>query len=511
MKDARDSSGGESGLSRRELMRRGGLAIAAVGAAPILARGASAETAPSAPGATDVPRVPTPGATTLVLRARRTMQNPDGRLDVPAMTYNDTLPGPEIRVREGDTVRFQLENLLGDQDTLTHWHGLLLPASMDGVPRVSSAPVPPKRVLVYEYPIRQSGTYWYHSHQGLQEQLGLYGAFVIEPKHEPGGYDVDAVLLFSDWTHQDPDGIVPNLRKEGVARAGKAKGGMSGGGMSGKDGMAKAAGMGAPDLSDVKYDAFLLNGTGTQAPFTLAVKPGQRVRLRLVNGAASTYFFVQMDGHPLRITHADGQPVRPVEVDRVLLGMGETYDAVVEIREAGAFTIHGLAQDGSGQAVGVLHTPGSPATPNLSMPAPGPRTLAYSELRAPEDTTLPEGEVRSFRLVLGGDMSAYTWSINGALYPDADPLLIRQGERVQVEIVNQTMMYHPMHLHGHFFRLLSGSGGDRFAPRKHTVNLAPGGTERVEFTADNPGSWIFHCHNLYHFEAGMARVWTYEV
>ena len=264
-----------------------------------------------------------------------------------------------------------------------------------------------------------------------------------------------------------------------------------------------------PDLSDVKYDAFLLNGTAPRAPWTLAAKPGQRIRLRLINGGASTYFNLQVDGHPLRVTHADGEPVRPVEVDRILLGMGETYDATIEVAGSGSFTIHAMAQDGSGQALGVIHTPDVKPQADTRMPPLAARVLSYGQLEALRDTTLPAGVERDFRLVLGGEMKRYVWTLNGETWPDAKPLGIRQGERVRVELVNETMMFHPMHLHGHFFRLLAGQGPR--APLKHTVNVPPAGSARIEFTADNPGSWIFHCHNLYHLEAGMGRVFRYEV
>jgi FtsP/CotA-like multicopper oxidase with cupredoxin domain len=278
------------------------------------------------------------------------------------------------------------------------------------------------------------------------------------------------------------------------------------GGMAAMPGMASSGGA---DLSDVKYPAFLLNGRAPAAPWTLEARSGERIRLRLVNGGASTYFRVQLDGHALEVTHADGLAVQPVEVDEILMGMGETYDVVVRLAKPGSWTLHAVAQDGSGQAIGVLHTAGSAPTPNVSMPAPGKRVLAYAQLRALQPTTLPEGPVKSFRLPLQGDMQRYVWLIDGQAWPKADALEIGRGDRVQVEIVNQTMMWHPMHLHGHFFRLLNGAGD--LCPLKHTVNVAPGETVRFEFTADNPGRWFFHCHNLYHLEGGMAREFVYTI
>jgi FtsP/CotA-like multicopper oxidase with cupredoxin domain len=392
---------------------------------------------------------------------------------------------------------------------------------MDGAANVSGPPVPPGRVFVYEFPIRQSGTYWYHSHFELQEQRGLAGPFVIEARREPGRYDHDAVVMLTDWMHGDPRAVVPRLRAAsgpGAAvamPARSASGAMAktmpaAGGMAMPAGKPEAAAMqmgGGADLSDVKYDAFLLNGRGTQAPWTLAVRAGERVRLRLINAGASTYFSVMLDGHPLEVTHADGQPVRPVVVDRILMGMAECCDVVVRLKRSGSYTLHAVAQDGSGQAVGVLHTRDAKPSANLALPAPGARALAYADLKSPEETTLPAGDLHEFRLALQGDMRRYVWTVNGQAYPDADPLLIRQGERVRVELVNETPMWHPMHLHGHFFRLLNDAGP--FCPLKHTINVAPRSSERFEFTADNPGRWFFHCHNLYHLEAGMARVWEY--
>jgi FtsP/CotA-like multicopper oxidase with cupredoxin domain len=279
-----------------------------------------------------------------------------------------------------------------------------------------------------------------------------------------------------------------------------------------KSGGAQPGGMkmeaGAVDLSDVKYDAFLLNGRAPNDPWTLSVRPGERVRLRMIDGGASTYFQVRLDGHQLQVTHADGLAVQPVTVDHLLIGMGETYDAVVKIAKPGSYTLHAVAQDGSGQALGVLHTPGVAPQPNRDIPKFDGRALSYADLRAPAPTTLPDGPARTFRLPLQGDMARYIWMIDGQAWPKADPLLIRRGDRVQIELVNETAMWHPMHLHGHFFRVLQGAG-DR-CPLKHTANVAPRETLRIEFTADNPGRWFFHCHNAYHLDAGMAREFQYE-
>jgi FtsP/CotA-like multicopper oxidase with cupredoxin domain len=268
--------------------------------------------------------------------------------------------------------------------------------------------------------------------------------------------------------------------------------------------------MGSADLADVDYSAFLLNGRRNHDPWTAVARPGERVRLRVINVGSSTFFRFMIDGHPLTVSHADGNAVRPVEVDNLLIGVAETYDLLVTVRESGSFMIRAEAQDGSGQAVGVPHTPDAQPKADLAKSRWGPRQLAYGQLQAEAETTLAAGPPRGYALDLTGDMMRYVWSINDQVYPKADPLVVRPGERVLVTMTNRTGMWHPMHLHGHFFRLLSSGDDQRTVPLKHTVALAPQATVRVEFLADNPGRRFFHCHNLYHLEAGMARAWIYE-
>jgi FtsP/CotA-like multicopper oxidase with cupredoxin domain len=503
------------GMSRRALLQG-----AAVGASALVTPRVARALKTSNAGA----YVPRPNPAQYALSIAAASFAPDGAEPVAAVLVNGDLPAPEVRVREGELVRILVENQLPDSPTSIHWHGLLLPAAMDGVPDVSNAPIAPGQTYVYEYPIRQSGTYWYHSHVGFQEQLGCYGAFVIEPAHERLKTEHDAVIILGDWLHRSPQAVFAQLR--GVSEPGVAtktereqgsgmptpsaiptSGTPTGGMKMGGNAPAAAKMAGQVDLSDVRYDAFLLNGRGPDNPWTLAVRPGERVRLRLINGGSSTYFRVRLDGHRLQITHADGLAVQAVTVDHLLMGMGEVYDAVVQMAGRGSYTLHAVAQDGSGQALGVLHTPGAAPQVNRAMPAFDGRALSYADLRAPLPTTLPEGPVRAFRLPLSGDMARYIWMIDGQAWPKADPLHIKRGERVQIELVNESMMWHPMHLHGHFFRVLQGAG--EHCPLKHTANVAPKETLRIEFTADNPGNWFFHCHNLYHLEAGMAREFVY--
>jgi len=470
--------------------RRAWLQASAAG----LATGAAWGLVPTARGATTTRAaayVPRPRAADYRFRVQATTLDPDERKSVPGITVDGRYPGPEIRVRAGSSLRVAVNNGLADSPTSIHWHGLLVPAGMDGVPDVANYPIAAGRVYVYEFPLRQNGTYWYHSHWQLQEQVGLAGPLIIESSDDPH-VDRDVAVMLGDWLHGSPYAALDVLKKGPPPSPSGAPAKMEG----------------KPDLSDLAYDAFLLNGRGTQDPWTLKAKRGARIRLRIINAGASTYFRVRLDGHPLTITHADGLAVRPVTVDHILMGMAETYDVQVTLAKSGSYTLHAMAQDGSGQAIGVLHTSDVAPKANLALPAFDGRELDYRDLRAAAPTTLPAGPARTFELALGGNMARYIWTINGEAYPNTAPLLIRRGERVQIAMRNDTSMWHPMHLHGHFFRVLQGAGDD--APLKHTVNVAPKGTARIEFIADNPGRWIFHCHNLYHFEAGMARVFEYE-
>jgi FtsP/CotA-like multicopper oxidase with cupredoxin domain len=441
-------------------------------------------------GTTEAIDVPRPHTPQYRFRVGATALNLDGHGVVPGITVNGQYPGPEIRLREGSILRIEVENTLPNEPTSIHWHGLLLPASMDGVPDISIFPIAPRRVFIYEYPLHQSGTYWYHSHFRLQEQIGMAGPFVIEGRDEPLKVDHDVVVFLGDWLHRSPYAAIETLKKNPKPMATGAE-------------MANVK----SDLSDIQYDAFLLNGRTSRDPWTYKARPGERIRLRIVNAAASTYFRLHLDGHPFRITHADGLMVEPVEVDHLQIGMAETYDAVVTLSGSGSYTLHAAATDGSGQAMGILHTPDVAAKPNFEMPTFQGRVLSYSDLAA-TPTALPPGPVRPFTLALQGNMANYVWTINGQAYPKADPLVISRGDRVQLELRNETSMWHPMHLHAHFFRVLQGAG--ERAPLKHTVSVAPHETVRIEFTADNPGRWFFHCHNLYHLEAGMARAFEYE-
>lgn len=455
----------------------------------------------------------------------------------PALVVNGSIPGPTLRFTEGDLARITVRNALEDEETSIHWHGLLVPFEMDGVPYLTTPPIPPGESFVFEIPLRQSGTYWYHSHSGLQEQRGVYGGIVIESATPDGGRDVrDELVVLSDWTDESPEEVMRTLMR-GSEWYSIRKGNQQtlyGAWRAGELGSfirRERARMPAMDISDVAYDAFLANG---EVHHRIDGTPGEQVRLRLVNAGASTYFYVTSGAGPLEVIAADGIDVEPVKVPRILMGIAETYDALVTIPEDGALEVMAVAQDGSGRARitigrGTGTIPADPSMPNLyamddsvvgaidasrtvvdplALEADRPPT-PYNVLRATESTELPTGApVRELELRLTGDMTTYRWGINDLAFADAPLIGVREGEVVRIKFVNETMMHHPMHLHGHFFRVLTPQG--ERSPLKHTVDVPPMGTRTIEFLADEPGDWFLHCHILYHMDMGMARVVSYQ-
>ncbi|CAN5509502.1 multicopper oxidase family protein [soil metagenome] len=406
--------------------------------------------------------------------------------------YNGRFPGQEIRVREGERLRITVENRLPEITTV-HWHGVPVPNPMDGVPDVTQAPIPPGGSFVYDYAAEPAGTYMYHSHAGLQLDRGLLGPLVIEESTPHVAYDREYTLVLDDFLPGEPEPI--------AARGMMGGGMMRGSGMMGGE-TPEACGLPA-------YPAFLVNGHPPADPAAFEVRRGERVRLRLINPSASTIFRVALAGHRMQVTHSDGRPVRPVEVDALLIGTGERYDVVIEANNPGTWNLVAASTNaGPGAARALLHYAGTgaaaPGEGNLPEGIRGGRLLTLADLHSVETTGKPgQRPDRTFDLTLsGGMMMARGWSIDGERYADAAPLEIRRGERVRVNLSNMTMCAHPMHLHGHFFRV-----GDAL---KDTV-LVPGHMGRVsfEFTADNPGDWFFHCHILYHMERGMARVFRY--
>lgn len=412
--------------------------------------------------------------------------------------YEGGVPGPEIRITEGDTLRVHLRNGLPAKTTI-HWHGLPVPTGMDGVPGLSQRPVGPGEEFLYEFVAPTAGTYIYHSHVGLQLDRGLYGPLVVEAKDEELDYDREHTIVLDDWldgTGGTPDDALRALQSSG--------GGMMGGGMMGGSG-------------DIPYPLYLINGRPPQDPETLTVREGERLRLRLINAAADTVFRFAAAGHKLTVTHADGQPVEPVTVEAVRIGMGERYDVLLEANGTGVRQLAAATEGKSGLARLLLRFEGNGGE------APPPagfvpkellrgRLLSYSDLKDAGGRSFPRdrllgGPDRVCRLSLSGGHGDYVWAIDGQRYPDAEPLEVREGEWVRFELENNSMMAHPMHLHGHFFQVENGTGR---GPFKDTALVeAHMGRLVFDFVADNPGEWFFHCHNAYHMETGMARVVSY--
>lgn len=580
------------------------------------------------------------------------------------MSINGTIPGPVLRFKEGDLAQIHVHNAM-DVDTSIHWHGVLVPPGMDGVPRVSFPPIAPNATFTYEFPIRQSGTYWYHSHSALQEQSGVYGAIVITSHTQMSAPHRDHVVLLSDWTDEDPHTVNRTLKRgnewyalqkgssQSIAGAARL-------GMLGDYYIRELQRMPAMDIADVAYDRFLANG---KPETVISATNEETVRLRVVDGSATTYFHLQFAGGPMTIVAADGQDVQTLQLERLLIGVAETYDLLVRVPAEGMYELRATAHDGSGYtsvwigsgkchaapdvpkpnlylamgdldwgqvvaltpagamgmsdakvAAGEFDRPGmvgmgsmgmqtmgkadmsahpgmnkgamagmpvGEQTPAMPMEAMGhgrntvdmapsaphdaishgigamqkttpsadamaseiamqrsarpygkrfgllasdvseSKHLAvdgvdserpmppYDKLRATRPTAFSKNKpVREIRLTLDGDMQRYVWMFNNKTLYESNSIRIREGEVTRFIMINRTMMHHPMHLHGHFFRVINGQGD--FAPLKHTVDVAPMSTTVIEFDASEVGDWFFHCHLLYHMKAGMTRVVHYE-
>ncbi len=457
---------------------------------------------------------------------------------VTALSINNQIPGPTLRFREGDLAYISIHNKM-KESTSIHWHGILLPNRQDGVPFVNNPPIEPGETVQFTFPIKQSGTYWFHSHSSLQEQQGIYGSIVITPKEgETLKTDHDQVIVLSDWTNENPEEIMRTLKSGNEYYSYKKNtlqsvwGAMQKGAVSNflKRSWSR---MPAMDLSDVAYERFLANG---KPEYTIPAEPGETIRLRLVNAAAATYFYLQFAGDQMKVVAADGIAVKPVQLNRILMAIAETYDVILTVPENGAYEFRATAQDGSGftsvfigngKRKRALDVPkpdyyrmpmssGSMDHSKMARPKNQGRTpmaqrpmAPYDLLQSPIPTTPSKNRpLRKVVLNLTGDMNRFVWSMNGEIISPENDIRIRHGENIRFIIHNKTMMHHPMHLHGHFFRVINGKG-DR-APLKHTIDVPPGGTRIIEFEGDEYKDWFFHCHVLYHAKAGMARVVRYQ-
>jgi FtsP/CotA-like multicopper oxidase with cupredoxin domain len=483
----------------------------------------------------------------VVLRAQAETVEHGGRT-VRTWTYGSGVPGPEIRVRQGQRLRVRVENALPEETTV-HWHGIRLENEMDGVPDMPLPAIRPGESFVYHFAPPVPGPDWFHPHVGMQLDRGLNGALVVEPRDEPLSYDREATLVLDDWLdglRGTPDAALDRLLAEGMHMPGMS--GMDHGGMHDMSGMEMGFGMGLGgmdlgglgdgslavpgryvtlggddplsgtlpalgnllaarqlDAGDVQFPLYLVNGRPPTDPFAVDVRRGDRVRLRLVNAAADTLFAFSVDDHPLTVVASDGQPVDPLETDAVLLGMGERVDVLLDARAPGAHRMLATPLGKTGRALAILRylgTTGSAPAPTAAVAKPG-RMVSYEDLRSSEAAPTAEPS-RSIRMDLAMDMSRpYRWTMGGQAFPEAEPVRVGLGEQVRFVIRNRTMMAHPMHIHGHFFRDSSAAAN---GPLKDTVLVPPQRTVALDLVASNPGHWMFHCHNLYHQSAGMMRV-----
>jgi CopA family copper-resistance protein len=573
-------------IQRRELLRSGAMGAAAAGLAPWLPAWAQ----PISAGIAKT--FPTVSGEDIRLRVAHQTMTVDGRTSH-VIGINGTVPAPLIRLREGQNVRLHVVNEL-DEDTSVHWHGLILPFQMDGVPGVSFPGIKARSSFTYEFPVVQSGTYWYHSHSGLQEQMGHYGPLVIDPAGaDPVGYDREHVVVLSDHSQLHPHGIFLKLKKQAgyFNRQRQTLTSL----LKGEDQPLKERlmwgkmRMDPTDVSDVtgSTDTDLVNGHGPKDNWTALFRPGERVRLRIINASAMTTFNVRIPGLPMTIVQADGLNVRPVQIDEFQIGVAETYDAVVTPPDARAYTLVGESVDRSGlarmtlapreglaaevpplrkrplatmkdmgmggmdhgdmdhgaagaatgavagmspdaPAAGAMdhgmrdfsNAPGVKIAPGVQTISPMPmdrtgepgqgledighRVLTYRDLVSLERNPDLRAPSRELEIHLTGNMERYMWGFDGEKLSEIkEPIPFTTGERVRVTLVNDTMMAHPIHLHGHFFELVTGHG--EHSPRKHTVLVQPGGKVSWDVTA-NEGDWAFHCHMLYHMHAGMMQV-----
>lgn len=433
----------------------------------------------------------------------------------PTWGYDGGLPGPEIRIGQGDTLRVRLNNRL-PEDTTIHWHGQPIVNDMDGVPDITQPPIESGEEFVYEFVVPAAGTYFYHSHVGLQLDRGVYGPLIVEPEQETVSYDREFTLMLDDWL-DGVDGRIPEDELENLRSGGSEmlesmegmEGDMSGmEGMEGMEGMGGGGGEPARTPPDTIYPYYLINGRPPEDPEELEVEQGERVRLRMINASSATIYRVALAGHRLSATHTDGQSVEPVEADVVRIGPGERYDVIVEADNPGVWQLAAEAEgtEKLARAVFRYQGDGGDAPPADQMPSElNGELLLYDMLRAaPEAESIPGGEPDNVaRLVLDGDEETYVWTINGQTFEEANRIEVERDEKVRFEFDNRSDMPHPMHLHGHFFQVDNGTGQ---GPIKDTVLVEPMQELAVDWVADNPGEWAMHCHLLYHQEGGMMRV-----
>ena len=434
-----------------------------------------------------------------------------GETDVKTWGYDSKIPGPLLRATAGDLVEITLANELSEA-TSVHWHGLAIINDMDGVPGVTQGDIEPGSEFKYRFVVPDPGTYWFHPHHGLQLERGLYAPFIIDDPDEHVDAEVDYVMVLDDWL--DGTGTTPEEEYERIRADGMAMGDMSGMDHSSMDmgdsmGMATSTLLGG-DAGDARYPFHIINGRSPQDTDTIEPlpKPGDRVRLRFINASADTAYRVAVAEHQMTVTHTDGYPVVPVEVDTFLIGMGERYDVTVEVK-SGTWPVVALAEGKDQKAGAILRTSDTNAGSNIKFEASEleGKLLSYSDLRAYERARLtPADDITTLDVSLTGNMMMSDWGINGKPYGENDPIAVEAGRWYSLNITNDTMMWHPIHVHGHTPQIGKAAGG----VRKDTVNVLPGENIQLVFQANNPGEWMLHCHNAYHLEAGMATSLRYS-
>lgn len=510
-----------------------------------------------------------------------------------AIAINGKLQAPTLYFTEGDTAEIYLHNML-KENTGLHWHGVILPNEHDGVPYLTTKPVKPGETHLYKFKISQNGTYWYHSHEALQEQIGMNGILVFKKREgEPKtGYNAEIPVLLGDWSDDDPMQIARRLHMANTDWYAVKKNAVQSyweaikSGNFGTKALNEWKRMEAMDVSDVYYDKFLINGAPSSDYSNL--KAGDKVRLRVANGGSSTYFWLNYGGGKIKVVGNDGNDVVPVEVDRLIVGVSETYDIEVTIPENKSFEFRATSEDrighaslwlGSGDKVeapnlprlmlfegmkmmnGMMEMSGNMKPMNMTMgnqmmdmnevmypelpesqrkqtmkhmnEMMGIKTkeekktedhsqhagmdmkeektikrLSYNILKSPEKTILPTDSVRNMKFTLEGNMNHYLWTLDNKTVTETDKILIKKGEILRIKLYNNSMMRHPMHLHGHDFRLINSKG--EYSPLKNVVDIMPMETVTIEFAANQDGDWFFHCHILYHMMAGMGRIFSYE-
>ncbi|SNR64443.1 multicopper oxidase family protein [Flavobacterium sp. ov086] len=526
------------------------------------------------------------------LHVRDTIVNFSGK-EKRAIAVNGQIPMPTLTFTEGDIAEIYVHNDLKNEDTALHWHGLFLPNKEDGVPYLTQMPIKPGTTHKYTFPIIQNGTYWYHSHSGLQEQIGLYGLFIINKKKDDTTFrkgidDLPTIpVILSEWTDLKPENVQRMLHNANDWFAIK-KGTTQSYAEAIKKGQFSTKvtnewkRMNAMDVSDVYYEKFLINGKNEDQ--LSQFKPGDKVRLRIANGGASSYFWLTYGGGKITVVASDGNDVEPVEVDRLIIAVSETYDVVVTIPEDNkSFAFLATAEDRTGSAslflgdgtkqpvkhlpklkyfegmkmmndmmkmngemndMGMkmslnkmdmntvmypeisgedesaktedhsMHNMESMKMEDMKMSSDTTETaeittLNYGMLKSPTKTTLPkDAPVKELRFELSGNMNRYVWSLDNKVISETDKILIKKGETVRITLYNGSMMRHPMHLHGHDFRILNEHG--EYSPLKNVIDIMPMETDTIEFQANADGDWFFHCHILYHMMAGMGRIFSYE-